>query len=153
MAATHQFGSALSWTGSTRGGYHGYSREHRLRVAGETFVASSDPAYLGDETRPNPEQLLLAAASSCQLLSFLALAARDGLDVRAYTDDAEALMPATRERMRITRIVLRPKITLGPGADRARIVELVEQAHRECFIANSINSHIVLDASIDILER
>ncbi|MBE7186789.1 OsmC family protein [Jatrophihabitans endophyticus] len=150
MAATHHYRAHLSWSGSTGGGYHGYRRAHRLTVAGTTLTASADPAYLGDGALPNPENLLLAAASSCQMLAFLALAARAGLDVRDYTDDAEAEMPATRDRMRITRIVLRPNITLAPGADRARVAELVEQAHEECFIANTLDTEIVLDPSVTV---
>ena len=54
---------------------------------------SSDPAFGGRPERLNPEQLLLMAASSCQLLSFLAVAARARLDVIAYEDEAEAMMP------------------------------------------------------------
>ena len=153
MAATHRYRTSLSWSGSTGSGYRDYSRQHDVAVADETLQVSSDPAYLGDGALPNPENLVLAAASSCQLLAFLALAARDGLDVRGYTDDAEALMPATRDRMRITGIVLRPQITLGPGADRARVAELVHAAHEECYIANTLNARIVIEPTVTIDER
>lgn len=152
MAATHRYRTQLSWQGSTASGYRSYPREHRVTVADDTLRVSSDPAYLGDGSLPNPENLLLAAASSCQLLSFLALAARDGLDVRGYSDEAEALMPATRDRMRITEIVLRPQITLGPGADGVHVAALVARAHEECFIANTLNAEIVLDPGIIVLD-
>lgn len=152
MAATHRYRTSVQWTGSTASGYRAYSREHSVTLAGGPLSVSADAALLGDAGLTNPEQLLLAAAASCQMLSFLALAARAGLDVRSYADDAEALMPATRDRMRITEIVLRPRIVLGPGADRARVAELIETAHHECYIANSISSDIVIDPSVEILD-
>lgn len=96
----------------------------------------------------NPEQLLLAAASSCQLLSFLAVAAKARLDVVGYTDHAEAEMDQTQQPTRITTIRLNPAITLA-DTDRARpteqrLVKLVEIAHTECFIANSVTAQILL---------
>ena len=151
MAATHRYRTQLSWSGRTADGYRAYPREHRVAVAGETLSVSADSTYLGDASMPNPENLLLAAASSCQLLSFLALAARNGLDVRAYSDEAEAVMPVSRDRMRITQIVLRPRIVLGPGAEPARVHELAQQAHRDCFIANTLNADIVLEPSVEVM--
>jgi len=50
--------------------------------------------------------LVVLAASSCQLLSFLAVAARARIDVVDYQDDAEGEMPEAVTPMRITRIVL-----------------------------------------------
>jgi organic hydroperoxide reductase OsmC/OhrA len=93
----------------------------------------------------NPEQLLLLAASSCQLLSFLAVAARARLDVVEYRDDAEAEMPEDDQPVRITRITLRPRITVRGEVTDARLTHLVEVAHRECYIANSVSSEIVIE--------
>jgi organic hydroperoxide reductase OsmC/OhrA len=106
---------------------------------------SSDPAFGGDARRLNPEQLLVLAASSCQLLSFLAVAARARVDVVDYRDDAEGEMPDAKAPMRVTRIVLRPHITVRASVDESRLAHLVEVAHRECFIANSLETEIVVD--------
>ena len=81
---------------------------------------SADPAFLGDPTLLNPEQLLLLAAVSCQLLSFLAVAARARLDVVEYRDDADAEMPEDDLPVRITRINLRPRITVRGEVTDAR---------------------------------
>lgn len=97
----------------------------------------------------NPEQLLVLSASSCQLLSFLAVAARARIDVVDYRDSAEAVMPEDDRPMRITRIVLRPEITVsasdsaGPTDEKLR--HLCEAAHRECFIANSLRTEVVVE--------
>lgn len=147
----HTYRSALSWSGTTGVGYDGYRRGHDLSAppAEAGLALSGDPAFGGDATRLNPEQLLVAAASSCQLLSFLAVASRARLDVVAYTDEAEGTMPTDDPPMRITRIDLRPAITLA-DTDRARptpesLRHLTEVAHRECFIANSLRTDVVVE--------
>ncbi len=109
---------------------------------------SGDPAYLGDPSLLNPEQLLLAAAVSCQLLSFLAVAARARIDVRAYEDHAEAEMPEDLEPMRITAIRLRPKITVAAGTDEAKVHKLVALGHDHCFIASSVTSDMDIRATV-----
>jgi organic hydroperoxide reductase OsmC/OhrA len=152
MSHTHTYRTELAWAGSTGAGYEAYPRAHELRAApAEAGLAlSSDPAFRGDPARLNPEQLLLAAASSCQLLSFLAVAARARIDVVGYTDTADAIMPEDDKPMRLTRITLRPVITLGPASAEVtdeRLDHLVGVAHRECFIANSLRSDMVIEAT------
>ena len=148
----HTYRTELAWSGSTAAGYDAYDRRHRI-VAPPAVGAldlASDPAFRGDPTRLNPEQLLVAAASSCQLLSFLAVAARARLDVVAYRDDAVAVMPSGNQPMWITRIDLRPMITLASpppdagGPTDERLAHLAEVAHRECFIANSLRTEITV---------
>ncbi|GAB2457701.1 OsmC family protein [Jatrophihabitans fulvus] len=146
----HRFVTELTWAGSTAAGYREYGRDHTVRVpeAGLELRATADAAFRGDPSLVNPEQLLLAAASSCQLLAFLAVAARHDIDVRDYTDTAEAVMPVTREPMSITRIVLRPVVTVARGTDHEAVVRALHQGHDECFIANSLRSEIVLDPTV-----
>jgi organic hydroperoxide reductase OsmC/OhrA len=151
MSHTHTYRTELAWQGTTAVGYDAYDRAHRLVAtpARAPLELSSDPAFRGDPDRLNPEQLLLAAASSCQLLSFLAVAARARIDVVAYADEAEATMPEDDKPMRLTRITLRPVITLAAAADVTdqRLDHLVEVAHRECFIANSLRSEMAIEAT------
>ncbi|HKP20094.1 MAG TPA: OsmC family protein [Thermoleophilaceae bacterium] len=115
--------------------------EQGLRVT--TGESKGDPAVL------NPEQLLLMAASSCQMLWFLHLAAKARIDVVAYDDDAEALMPEDEEPVRITEITLRPRIAVTGDADEARVRKLVEQAHGYCFIANSLTSSMRIEPTVE----
>ena len=150
MTHTHAYRSRLSWQGSTAAGYDAYDRTHRVAVppAGTELELSSDPAFKGDERLPNPEQLLLAAASSCQLLSFLAIAARSRVDVLAYEDEADAIMPEDSKPMRITRITLRPKIAVAAGADLDRVRRMVDSAHKTCFVANTLNAELVIEPRV-----
>ena len=85
------------------------------------------------------------AASSCQLLSFLAVAARRGVDVVAYEDDATGLMPADSSPQRITRIVLRPRITVAAAVEEGVVEQLAHQAHAECYIANSLTTEVLVE--------
>jgi organic hydroperoxide reductase OsmC/OhrA len=108
-----------------------------------TGESKGDPAIL------NPEQLLLMAASSCQMLWFLHLAAKARIDVVAYDDEAVALMPMDEEPARITEITLRPRITVTGDASEERIRKLVHTAHDHCFIANSLNSAMSIEPSVE----
>ena len=149
-AGAHRYQTVCTWSGSTGAGYDGYDRTHSVVAppARHELTLAADPSFLGDPELLNPEQLLLASASSCQLLAFLAVAARARIDVRGYRDNAEAVMPPEPVPMRIAEIRLRPTITVAPGTDQARIHTLVEVAHRECFIANSLSCAIDVRATV-----
>ena len=147
----HRYRASCSWSGSTGAGYEDYDRTHLVAAppAEGELRLSSDPTFLGAAELLNPEQLLVAAASSCQLLSFLALAARARVDVVAYEDEAEGTMDESDAPARVQRIVLRPRI-VAPGASEERVLGLVEQGHRLCFIANSVRSEIVIEPRIEV---
>lgn len=150
MSHIHTYATSLRWAGSTGLGYDDYGRSHEVSAspAEERLALSSDPAFRGNPEHFNPEQLIVAAASSCQLLAFLAVAARARLDVVSYLDEATAEMPEDDLPMRIVRIDLHPAIQLADTErdrpDGARLAHLVEVAHRECFIANSLRSEVAV---------
>ena len=148
----HTYRATVAWEGSTGGGYAAYPRDHDGGVppATEPFALSADPHFRGDATRANPEQLLVLAASSCQLLSFLHVAATAGLDVLDYTDDAEGVMPEHERPMRITRITLRPRVLVAAGSDVSRFDALMHEAHESCFIANSLTTEVVLEPTVEV---
>ena len=149
-ARVHRYTVSCRWRGSTGAGYDTYDRSHAVEATpAEAMLAlSSDPAFRGDAALLNPEQLLVMAASSCQLLSFLAVAARARIDVTEYRDDAEGEMPEDDPPMRITRITLRPQIVVSEDVDEARVRHLVEVAHRECFIASSLKTDVMIEPEI-----
>jgi organic hydroperoxide reductase OsmC/OhrA len=146
----HRYGATCRWRGSTGAGYEAYDRSHEVDAvpAEATLTLSSDPAFGGDPALLNPEQLLVMAASSCQLLSFLAVAARARIDVVDYQDLAEGEMPEDDPPLRITRITLRPRITVRGDVTDARVRHLVEVGHRECFIANSLRTEVIVEPEV-----
>jgi organic hydroperoxide reductase OsmC/OhrA len=96
---------------------------------------------LGNPDHLNPEQLLLMAASSCQMLWFLHLAAKARIDVAAYEDSCEAEMPDDR----LTRVLLRPQISVRGDVSDERVLKLCDLAHRECNIAKSLSCPVELE--------
>ena len=138
-----RYKARVEWTGSTAEGWESYDRSHVARVADQT-VALTTGEPQGDPRLANPELLLLAAASSCQMLWFLHLAAKARIDVIRYTDKCEAEMPEDR----ITRIVLRPLIEIdGPPAD-AQVLRLCKLAHEECNIAKSVSAPVEVEPKL-----
>ncbi|WP_456789173.1 OsmC family protein [Cellulomonas sp. P5_C5] len=141
---THTYTTLLDWSGSTGDGYRAYSRDHRA----ESVPLSAAPEFRGDPNRLNPEQLLVMAASSCQLLSFLGEAARAGVDVVGYADNAEGTMPSESVPTRLTRIALTPVIRVSPGTDHDLVRALVEQAHERCYVAHSLTADVVVSPTV-----
>jgi organic hydroperoxide reductase OsmC/OhrA len=148
--ASHAYRAQVRWEGSTGAGYRAYPRAHSAYVppASEGLDLSADPHFRGDPDLPNPEQLLVLAASSCQLLSFLAVAARAGVDVVGYADDATGEMPSDTTPVWITRIVLRPVVTVRGEVDVALVERLLHEAHEECYVARSLRSEVVLEPEV-----
>lgn len=146
----HRYFARTEWEGATGAGYEEYGRAHRATAppAAASLELSADPSFRGDPAQLNPEQLVVLAASSCQLLSFLAVAARARLDVRHYRDEAEGTMPEGDPPVRLTRIVLRPRIEVARGPTEQRVRHLCEVAHRECYIANSLRTEIVVEPTV-----
>jgi len=137
----HRYRTALSWraAGGATTSYSAYSRDHVVRVAGKPDLpASSDPAFRGNTARYNPEELLVASLSSCHMLWYLHLAAVAGIVVTEYSDEAEGTMVEDARGGRFERVVLHPRVTIAEG-DAGKASELHREAHRLCFIANSVN--------------
>jgi organic hydroperoxide reductase OsmC/OhrA len=147
---SHAYRAQVRWEGSTGAGYRDYPRAHSafMPPATEGLDLSADPHFRGDADLPNPEQLLVLAASSCQLLSFLAVAARAGVEVVGYADDATGEMPPDSQPLRVTRIVLRPVVTVRGEVDEGVVVRLLHDAHEECYVASSLRSQVVLEPEV-----
>ena len=119
-----------------------FSRDLSVTVDGLSLPMSSAPAYRGDPTRANPEQLFVASLSACQALTYLFLAAKNRLPVVGYVDDAEGRLGLLDGRIRMSAVTLRPRITLEAGANESLARDLVDKAHANCFIANSVSTSV-----------
>jgi organic hydroperoxide reductase OsmC/OhrA len=151
VSAVHRYTTRVAWAGSTAAGYEAYSREHTLSAppAEQELRMSGDATFGGDPRLFNPEQLIVAAASACQMLEFLAIASKARIDVLEYSDEAEGTMDESDEPARIQRILLRPRIRVGEGPSEERVRRLVELAHEHCYVANSLRSEIAVEAVIE----
>lgn len=149
----HTYRVSVEWTGnkgSGTSGYRAYARDFTIESQGKPAIqGSSDPAFWGDKSRWNPEDLLLASASACHKLWYLHLCADAGIAVLAYSDDAEGTM-VDGDRGHFTQIVLRPKVTIRAGDDIKLAAHLHHEAHKQCFIANSLNFPILCDPTFEL---
>ena len=150
---THHYRVKVAWTGnqgSGTSGYTAYGREHE--ISGEEKVSiggSSDPAFRGDRTRYNPEELLLASASACHMLSYLHLCAVHGIAVLSYEDRATGEMEeGAGTPGAFVRVDLHPTITIGASSDAQQAESLHQPAHRECFIANSLKVPVLVHPEV-----
>ena len=138
--------ATIKWS---RGGkdftYKAYSRDHVWSLNGNDVPASATTAYLGNPSRVDPEAALVAALSSCHMLTFLALAANKGFVVESYEDAAVGhLEKNAAGKLAITRVELHPRIVYG-GSKQPTSEDLDwlhDKAHKECFIANSVTTEV-----------
>jgi len=150
----HRFESRLIWTGAAKGptvDYATYSRECRVEFPGKpAIMLSSAAVFRGDPVLHDPEDLLVAALSTCHFLSYVALCARRGVHVTAYEDEAVGVMsrPPEAKTFRFTDVLLKPRVTIASDSDAELARALHEKAHEECFIAASVNFPVRHEATI-----
>ena len=130
-----------------------YGRGHDWSFDGGTVVrASASPAHvpapMSEAAAVDPEEALVAAASSCHMLFFLFHAAKRGFVVDRYDDDAYGEMgPGPGGKVAFTRIGLRPRIAFeGKQPDAEALAALHHAAHESCFIANSLRAPIEVES-------
>jgi organic hydroperoxide reductase OsmC/OhrA len=142
MPREHNYSVNVLWTGNTGQGtsdYRSYTRNHEISVPGKPPVpGSSDPKFRGDATRYNPEELMIAALSTCHMLWYLHLCADAGVVVVSYEDRAEGTMRETSEGAgHFISVTIRPHVIVKGSVAQAETLH--QRAHELCFIANSVN--------------
>ena len=140
----HHYKTTITWTGNKGSGtsdYRAYERSHTIEVDNKTPIAgSSDPAFRGDKTKHNPEDLFVASLSACHMLFYLHLCATEGVIVTAYIDNAVGTMVETTDGGgHFTEVRLNPLVTVSEALMIAKANELHHKAHELCFIARSCN--------------
>jgi organic hydroperoxide reductase OsmC/OhrA len=144
MAVQHHYQLTVKWTGNKGTGtsdYRGYERSHSILADGKPEIAgSSDPAFRGDKSRYNPEELLLASLASCHMLWFLHLCTEAGVVVADYTDQATGIMQETADGGGyFSEVILYPNVFVTDENMVEKASQLHKKANKLCFIANSVN--------------
>ena len=126
-----------------------FSRDHVWRLAGgQTVQGSSAPDFSGNPEMSNPEEALLAALSSCHMLTFLAIAALRKLVVDRYEDEPVAELGKNEKgKLMVARMTLRPRVTFSGATlpDEYAVRELHKKAKENCFVGNSVLSQVTLE--------
>lgn len=146
----HTFSLRTEWTGDRGAGTSGVRDYDRSVVIQDAAVgeiqASAARPFRGDDSKWNPETLLLGALAECHVLSYLHVAATSGIVVTGMTCGVEGELEVDGDAAgRFTAITLRPEVTLQDEADRERAEALHAEAHRLCFIANSLSAPVVVE--------
>jgi len=136
-AAQECYRATVAWDGNRED-----LRAHTIRLADQAVAGSTAPERGGDPAKADPEQLLVAAASACHMLWFLDFSRRERLRVLSYEDDAEGVMDGRR----FVRVALRPAIEFEAEPEPELLHELHRRAHEACFIANSLNCPVEVEA-------
>jgi organic hydroperoxide reductase OsmC/OhrA len=168
MSLLHTYAADVVWTGAGAAGttgYTSYGRDHEVQVAGKpTILGSADPAFRGDPTRHNPEELLVAALAECHMLWFLHFAATSGVVVVGYSDRATGTMRVEAAgHGQFTEVILRPLVTVRPGGAvaaagddasglDAQLADLHHRTHEHCYISRSVSFPVLTEPAPAVLE-
>lgn len=150
---THSYETVVHWTAEGGAGtksYRSYSRDHAIRAGEKSAIpASSDPAFRGDATRYNPEELFVASLSSCHMLWYLHLCSVNDVTVTEYRDAAIGTMEQNPDGSgQFGCVALRPTVTVTAESDRDKARNLHAQAHEFCFIARSVNFPVEVEPTV-----
>ncbi|MEL4309089.1 OsmC family protein [Joostella sp. CR20] len=144
----HNYEIKVEWTGNEGKGtlnYKSYNRNHRIIADGKYngINGSSDPSFLGDNTKYNPEDLFLSSLSACHMLWYLHLCSANNIIVTEYSDNATGIMEETKDGSgKFTEVTLNPKVKITDKEMIEKAKELHKVANKMCFIANSCNFKI-----------
>jgi len=144
MAKEHQYHTDMVWTGNKGSGtmdYRSYDRSFTISIHNKPNIhGSSDSEFLGDRTKYNPEDLLVASLSSCHMLWYLHLCSQNGIIVLEYSDKAVGkMLENTDGSGRFKEVILHPVVTISDPSQTEKALSLHDQANKMCFIANSCN--------------
>ena len=144
MNKEHRYNAQIRWTGNIGNGtetYRSYERNYQIQIENKPdILGSSDPAFLGDKTKHNPEDLLVASLSSCHMLWYLHLCAEAGIIVIDYMDNAQGIMVETlKGGGKFSEVTLHPIVTVKEPGMIEKANELHKRANELCFIANSVS--------------
>lgn len=154
MSQQHQFEGRLAWTGTastTGNGKIRLARAFRIDFEGKAPVEGSAPAvFNGDESKHNPETLMVSSIMACHHLTYLAVAERAGINVATYHDRATGTLAIKDGKMRMVEVVLRPQVTITDPAQLERATALHAKAHENCFMSNSVNFEVVVQPDVKL---
>ena len=156
MSKEHRYKLTVKWTGNNGPGtfdYRAYERSHTIIVENKLDIpGSSDPSFRGDKTKHNPEELLVAALSSCHMLSYLHLCAVAGVVVMDYIDYTTGTMIETPDGGgHFTEVTLNPIVTVTDESMVSKANELHKKAGELCFIASSCNFPVQHHSTIKVV--
>ncbi len=138
---SHQYEATVEWTADRQGQLNAANRPP-IRIG-------SPPEFGGPNDAWSPEQLCVGAVNACVMATFLAIAANSKLVFRTYSATATGTLEKVEGRGPvITRVVVKPRVTVGPDVDRGRVERILKMAEKNCYISNSLQAEVALEPEI-----
>jgi organic hydroperoxide reductase OsmC/OhrA len=152
MAQQHTFEGELHWTGQPAEDPHGklkFERSFVIRFKDKAPIEGSSPAvFNGDDSRHNPETLMVSSLMACHHLTYLAVCERAGVRVLEYRDNATGTLAIKDGKMRMVGVVLWPQVRVADATQIDLARELHAKAHANCFMSNSVNFEVRVDPAV-----
>lgn len=153
MTKEHQYKQKVIWTGNIgkdTASYKDYQRDFEINIPSKaSILGSSDPAFLGDPTKHNPEDLFLSAISTCHMLWYLHFCAISNIQVVKYEDQPIAILTEEASGAgQFTNITLYPTVWIRNLEQVKLAQELHTKANEFCFIAQSIQIPVHHESTI-----
>jgi organic hydroperoxide reductase OsmC/OhrA len=151
MSAEHVFEGGLRWIGVATAADGKLRLERRCVVEfpGKAAIEGSSPAvFKGDESRHNPETLMVASLMACHHLTYVAVCEASGVKLVSYADQGSGKLAIKDGKMRMVEVVLRPKVQIADAAQLERAVALHSKAHANCFMSNSVAFEVKVEPEV-----
>jgi organic hydroperoxide reductase OsmC/OhrA len=153
MNKEHHYHLQATWTGNTGKGtsdYRSYERSLTISIKNKAdILGTSDTAFNSDKTKHNPEEMFLAAISSCHMFWYLHLCSEAGVTIVEYIDNAAGTMVENADGGgNFTEVFLSPSIIVSDASMVEDAKKLHHKANKLCYIANSCNFPILHHAEI-----
>lgn len=158
MSQLHHYKLKLDWEshdGNGTANVRTYDRSHTVSIDGKPHLQlTTDNPSVGDRSKLNPEDLLVSSVASCHMLSYLYACALEGVIIMSYTDEATGTMIDNgADGGHFQEITLRPVMTVADSSMVAKAIALHHEAHRICYIANSLNFKVSCQPVCHVIEQ
>jgi len=142
---SHTFKGSVKWTGGRTWDFAGES---------SPMIHGSSPVrFRGEEGKLTPEDLLLASVNTCIISTFSAYLARKDFEPIGYTSEVEGLLEHTDHSGFIfTKIKVKVYVTVGTEEEKAQVIEMLEKAHKDCWMSNSLKSETTLETEVIVAD-
>lgn len=146
MSITHNYKVNVNWLNGRTGVM--FSPE-----LNEEILVATPPQFPGGVDKVwSPEHLLIAAANSCLMTTFLAIAENFKLDYVRFSSNAEGKLEQVDGQYMISEITLHPTVVIKDEATREKALRIISKAEAACLISNSIKSKITCEPNIVVSE-
>ncbi|MFN8628440.1 MAG: OsmC family protein [Candidatus Binatia bacterium] len=137
----HHYETTVEWTADREGQLHTPNRPP-IRIG-------APPEFGGPSDAWSPEQLCVAAVNACVMATFLAIAGNSKLVFSHYSASATGMLEKVEGRGPvITRVVVKPRVTVGADVDRSRVERILKMAEKNCYISNSLQAEVALEPQV-----